>query len=269
MWSPPVGISGNSTGIAAQFRPTPRGARFYSGSVDKSLCFLLACALEPASGLAGAGDLAAAPVGPAVAEQVHRLAADAGQRALPGARVEVEVGALNPRLRLAPCERVEPYLPAGAKPWGRTRVGLRCLQGPTRWNVYLPVTVKVFGRALVAAAPLPAGTVLAAADLREQEVDYAAATGRVITHAAAALGRALARPLAAGEALRQTDLRARQYFAAGQTVRLVAVGKGYQVSGEGQALSPGMEGRPVRVRTDSGRVVTGIAVAEHRVEIAL
>jgi flagella basal body P-ring formation protein FlgA len=47
------------------------------------------------------------------------------------------------------------------------------------------------------------------------------------------------------------------------------VGSGYQVSGEGQALTPGLEGQTVRVRTDSGRVVTGQAVADHRVEIPL
>lgn len=219
--------------------------------------------------LAGSAQAAGSELAAPLQQQVQQLATDAGRRALPGMRVEVEVGQLDARLRLAPCQRVEPYLPAGARPWGRTRVGLRCLQGTTRWNVYLPVTVKAFGRALVAAAALPAGTVLAAQDLREEEVDFAAGPGNAIADAAAAVGRALARPLAAGEPLHATDLKARQYFAAGQTVQVVAVGDGYQVSSEGQALSPGLEGRPVRVRTDSGRVVSGVAVAENRVEIAL
>jgi flagella basal body P-ring formation protein FlgA len=83
------------------------------------------------------------------------------------------------------------------------------------------------------------------------------------------VGRVLARLLAAGQALRQTDLKSRQWFAAGETVSLVAVGPGYSVSGEGQALTPGIEGQVVRVRTENGRVVTGQAVAEHRVEIPL
>ena len=59
------------------------------------------------------------------------------------ARIEIEPGQLDPRLKLTPCRRIEPYLPTGSTAWGRTRVGLRCLQGPTRWNVYLPVTVRV------------------------------------------------------------------------------------------------------------------------------
>lgn len=219
--------------------------------------------------VAGSAYAAGPELGAPLQQQVQQLATSAGQHAQPGTRVEVDVGELDPRLRLAPCQQVQPYLPPGARPWGRTRVGLRCLQGATHWNVYLPVTVKVFGRALVASAALPAGAVLTEQDLREEEVDFAAGPGSAVTDAASAVGRALARPLAAGEALRATDLKARQYFAVGQMVQVVAVGDGYQVSSEGQALSPGLEGRLVRVRTDSGRVVSGVAVAENRVEIAL
>ena len=65
-------------------------------------------------------------------------------------RVEVLVGQLDPRLRLAPCERIEPYLPPNTRLWGKSRIGLRCAQGPSHWNVFLPITVKAYGRALVA-----------------------------------------------------------------------------------------------------------------------
>lgn len=203
-------------------------------------------------------------------QQVLGLAQQAGARGAPGApRVEVEVGRLDPRLRLAPCARIEPYLPVGSRPWGRTRVGLRCVEGAVRWNVFLPVTVKVFGRGLVAAAALPAGAVLSEQDLREAEVDLAAGGSPALDRPPLALGRTLARGLAAGEALRQADLRARQFFQAGDTVQLVALGRGIQVAGEARAMEPGLEGRRVRVRTDSGRVVTGVAAAQRRVEVPL
>jgi flagella basal body P-ring formation protein FlgA len=275
--SDPPNISAKKPGNARQFAALDWPARSYSGSVDQSLRpslsrigLWLACVLVLAFARAHAEP--PAPTAPALglAEQVQRLAQDAGARSAgAGARVEVEVGQLDPRLRLAPCERIDPYLPAGSRPWGRTRVGLRCLQGPTHWNVFLPVTVKVYARALVATAALPAGAVLGLKDLREAEVDLAAGSSAAVTEPGLALGRSLVRPLAAGDALRQADLKARQYFAAGQTVQLVALGDGYQVSGEGQALTPGIEGQPTRVRTDSGRIVTGQPVAEHRVEIPL
>ena len=64
-------------------------------------------------------------------------------------------------------------------------------------------------------------------------------------------------------------LRRRRWFAAGDTVRLVAQGRGFSVSGEAQALGPGLEGQVVRVRTDSGRVLSGLAVGHNRVEVQL
>jgi flagella basal body P-ring formation protein FlgA len=73
----------------------------------------------------------------------------------------------------------------------------------------------------------------------------------------------------AGEDLRQNLLRARQWFAAGETVQLVAVGPGFSVQSEGQAITPGLDGSPVRVRTESGRIVTGLPVGERRVELRL
>jgi flagella basal body P-ring formation protein FlgA len=217
---------------------------------------------------AGAAD-APAPT-PAAAtdleQQVRQFALEAG--AMPGLRLEVQVGSLDPRLRLAPCERVEPYLPAGTRLWGRTRIGLRCTQGATPWNVYLPLTVKVFGRGLMAAATLPAGALLTSADVRAGEIDLAEGASPLLTPEAA-VGRTLARPLATGQTLRQADLRARQWFAAGDTVQITAIGPGFRVSGEGQALGPGFEGRTARVRTDSGRVVLGLPVAERRLEVGL
>ena len=88
-------------------------------------------------------------------------------------KMEVQVGALDSRLRLSPCARVEPYLPVGTRLWGRSRIGLRCLEGVTRWNVFLPVTVKAVGRAWVLRSNVNAGAVLTSADAVEAEVDWA------------------------------------------------------------------------------------------------
>jgi flagella basal body P-ring formation protein FlgA len=188
---------------------------------------------------------------------------------MPGTRVAVEVGRLDPRLKLAPCVQVQPYLPPNVKLWGAARIGLRCLSGPVRWNVYLPVKVSVHARGLVAAGPLSAGAPVTSADLREADIDLADGPGTAILDAADAIGRTVARPIAAGAALRSGDLKPRQWFAAGETVKIVAAGAGYAVSGEGQAMSPGLDGQAVRVRTESGRIVTGVAVADRQVALPL
>ena len=203
-------------------------------------------------------------------QQVRRLALDAVRPGTVGVkRIEVSVGALDPRLRLAPCQRVEPYLPNGVRLWGKTRIGLRCTAGPSAWNVYLPLTVKAYGRALVAAAALPAGAVLAAGDLTQAEVDLADDTSMAISESSAAVGRTLVHALLPGQSLRLAHLKLRQWFAAGETVTVLAQGAGFSVASVGQALTAGIEGQSARVRTEGGRVLIGMPVADNRMELPL
>ena len=227
---------------------------------------LLVCALLVATLPAKAEDAPALGVG--LVDQVRSLALD--KATAPGAgRVEVVVGQLDPRLHLAPCERIEPYLPPNVRLWGKSRIGLRCTQGRTAWNVYLPIVVKVWGRALVVPAGAAAGSVLADSDLADAEVDLAEEFTPVFVDKKLVVGRTLGQPLRPGQAVRQAHIKSRQWFAAGETVKVVAVGDGFALEGVGQALTNGIEGQPAKVRTESGHVVTGVATADRRLELTL
>lgn len=173
-------------------------------------------------------------------------------------RMEVEVGELDPRLRLAPCARIEPYLPAGSRLWGRSRLGLRCVEGATHWNVFLPVTVKAFGPAWVLTGNVSSGATLTQADAVQAEVDWAADRTSVLADPALWVGQVATRPLQAGQALRQAMVRLPNLFQAGAQVRVLAQGSGYVVSTGGQALSAGSSGQTVRVRMDNGKVISGV-----------
>ena len=186
-----------------------------------------------------------------------------------GVRVDVKVGKLDPRLKLAPCQHIDTYLPRGLPAWGATRIGLRCTQGPKLWNVSIPIQVSVYTQATVLKAALPAGTVLDASMLGQAEVDIAAAPGAAVPDPLLVVGRTLGRGLAAGATLRQSDLKARQFFAAGETVRVTAVGPGWQVVTEAQAVGAGIEGQGARVRTDGGRLLSVRPTGDHQVEVTL
>lgn len=233
---------------------------------DGLLGAAVAGALAMASADAPAQTSPQALPGEEIAQMARQAAKSAG---LEGARIEVELGELDPRLNLAPCQKVEPYLPTGVPALGHTRVGLRCVVGSKLWRVTLPVTVQVWSKALVTTEALAAGTVLGPQHVVSAEVDLTAAPGAAVTLEADAIGRSLSRSLAPGSALRVTDLKARQWFAAGETVRVSAAGPGWQVVVEGQAMNPGIEGQPVRVRTEGGRMVTGRPVADRLVEMRL
>jgi flagella basal body P-ring formation protein FlgA len=185
-------------------------------------------------------------------------------------RMEVSIGSLDSRLQLAPCGRVEPYLPAGTRLWGRTRIGLRCLDGVTKWNVFLPVTVKAYGKAWVVKGSLPSGTVLAAADLMQAEVDWADdAMNAVLSDPAQWLGQTTTRALVTGQALRQGMVRAPQVFQAGAQVRVMAQGVGFEITADGQAMTAGVVGQLARVRMDNGRVMSGVVLDTRTVKLEL
>jgi flagella basal body P-ring formation protein FlgA len=184
-------------------------------------------------------------------------------------RMEVSVGTLDSRLRLAPCAKVEPYLPVGARLWGHTRLGLRCVQGPTAWNVFLPVTVKAYGPAWVLTSNVAPGAKLSAEDATESEVDWAADKHPVMANPQSWVGYVASRQLVAGQALRQNMVRAPQLFRAGAQVKVTAQGPGYAVTSAGQAMSAAGAGDAVRIRMANGRIVGGIVGEDGTVEVAL
>lgn len=176
---------------------------------------------------------------------------------LPG-RVEVTVGALDERLKLASCSQVEPYVPRGSRLWGRASIGLKCLDAPG-WNVFLPVDIKVFGRALVASRPLFPGDSIGPADIREEEIELTRESGMLVTKLPQLDGKTASRMVGAGQVLKQDYFRAPPAVGAGDTVQLVYAGAGFSILTGGRALSNASVGQPVRVQTESGRVVQGIA----------
>jgi flagella basal body P-ring formation protein FlgA len=210
------------------------------------------------------------PWPPGALQQAEAVAAGLARARAPAqARIVVLPGSADPRLRLAPCNEVRAEPSPGAPAWGRTRVLLRCAAGPVAWRVALPLQVQVWAPAWLAAAPLGAGQALAEGALVPGVVDWAAAATPPLPLGAEPLGRTLARPLAAGEALREADLRARQWFVAGDTVQVTARGSGFAVQAEALALSAGIEGRPVRLKSANGRVFTATPVADRRAEVVL
>lgn len=177
-------------------------------------------------------------------------------------RPEVLIGSLDPRLQLAPCGRVEPYLPKGTQLWGRTRIGLKCVEGPVAWNVFLPVTVKAWGPAWVMKKTVQANATLQPGDAeRQNDVDWADARSPIVALPEHWQGMQAAFTLVPGQAIRQNAVRPPQAFSVGSEVRVVTAGIGFEMSATGQALSTGLVGQQARVKLGNGKVVSGVVQA--------
>ncbi|MCF8167352.1 MAG: flagellar basal body P-ring formation chaperone FlgA [Rhodoferax sp.] len=218
--------------------------------------------------------------GPALAQQAPELealaqrwvrdAVEASQGTMNAPlRMEISVGKLDSRLKLAPCGNIEAYLPTASRLWGSTRVGLRCVDGMSRWNVTLPVTVNAYGKAWVIRDQVLSGTPLNAANAVEAEVNWAQEAASVLADPAMWVGQVATRTLHTGQTLRAGMVKPAQAFQAGSSVRVVAQGTGFQISSEAQALSAGVVGQQARVRMENGRVTSGLVLDARTVRIEL
>ncbi len=184
-------------------------------------------------------------------------------------RMEVTVGALDSRVKLAACGNIEAYVPPGSRLWGRSRIGMRCVDGISRWNVTLPVTVRAMGEAWVVRNQVNSGASISESDVTRGEIDWAEEQSPVLADKTAWLGQTASRTLTTGQAMRQGMVRPAQVFQAGASVKIVAQGPGFQISSEAQALSAGVIGQQARVRMDNGRVASGTVLDMRTVKIDL
>jgi len=98
-------------------------------------------------------------------------------------------------------------------------------------------------------------------------VEWTRAAQGVVTAADQLDQRVLARPIASGQPIPLNSLRAPQAVGQGEPVRLVGRGNGFSISADGIALASAAAGQSVRVRTESGRILTGTARAGRLVEV--
>lgn len=182
-------------------------------------------------------------------------------------RLEASVGELDSRLQLARCNRAEPYLPPGTRLWGKTRLGVRCVDGPVKWNVFLPISIKAWGPAWVVKGQVASGAVISAEDVMEMDVDWAEESSPVLTSSARWLGQVATRNLNAGQTLREAMVKPAQAFQAGSHVRVIAQGVGFRIASDGQALTAGVVGQMARVQMDNGRVAIGRVIDNRTVRV--
>lgn len=185
---------------------------------------------------------------------------------LPG-KTTVTVAPAFPR-GLAACTTLEPFLPSGARLWGRTTVGVRCA-GERPWTIYLQAKLAVQATYYVAARQIAPGETLTAADLVARDGDLTLLPLAVITDAQQAVGATALTRVAAGLPLRRDLLKSAASVSIGQTVRVVASGQGFTISAEGSVLNNAAPGQQVRVRMAAGQIVTAIVKDAATVEIPL
>jgi flagellar basal body P-ring formation protein FlgA len=185
---------------------------------------------------------------------------------LPG-KVDITVAPAFPR-GLTSCTALAPFMPTGARMWGRTTVGVRCA-GERPWTIYLQARISLHATYYLAARAMAPGEVLTAADLVARDGDLTGLPQAIVTDPAQAVGSVTLMRVAGGMPLRRDMLKSASAISIGQTVRVVAAGDGFAISAEGSALNNASPGQQVRVKTANGQIISGIAKDGATVEIQL
>lgn len=207
-----------------------------------------------------------------IAEAVSGFAVEAGasRSTQTGDVYKVEIGALDARLRLAACDKeLAVYAPPGTRPVGNTTVGVRC-NGTRPWSLYVPVTIKLFGEAVVAARPLTGATVLTAQDIRLAQVELSAGAAGAMTDLQQVVGKVLRRPLLADAVVTADSLEEPRLVRRDEQVVLIAEGTGLEVRMQGRALADGVAGELIKVRNlGTKRVIEGIVMAPGLIRVRM
>jgi flagella basal body P-ring formation protein FlgA len=181
-----------------------------------------------------------------------------------GSDVTVTVAA--PEAALPPCTDPQPFLPGHDQPLlGRVTVGVRCGDGQTR---YLQARVTAIGRYWVAARDIPVGTLVTASMLEPRSGDLTALPRQAVLDENAAIGRVATRSLAHGSVIQSSQLQAPALIQRNRTVSVEAVGQGFRVVRQGEALQDGALGDTVRVRMGNRSVLTGVVAGPGVVKVS-
>lgn len=185
---------------------------------------------------------------------------------LPG-KVDITVSPAFPR-GLAACTTLEPFMPSGARLWGRMTVGVRCA-GERPWTIYLQARISLRATYYLAARAMAPGEVFTAADLVARDGDLTGLPQAIVTDPSQAVGSVSLVRIAGGMPLRRDMIKSASAVSIGQTVRVVAAGQGFAISAEGSAMNNASPGQQVRVKTANGQIISGIVKDGSTVEIQL
>lgn len=185
-------------------------------------------------------------------------------------RTEIEVNALDPRVRMPLCDtQLSSKLQSPAEPIGRVTVKVSC-EGSSPWTVYVPAQVHLYRTVVVITRPMQRGMVLDTGDVALRERDVSQLNLAYITDIDQAVGQKLARGMVQDQILGPVQLERAELVHKGDSVVISAQSSGISVRMPGEALADGGLDEQIRVRNEnSNRVVKARVTGPGQVEVSM
>ncbi len=209
------------------------------------------------------------------ADQIHQAAsrflrAFAAEQAASGYTVSHEIKALDSRLSLATCESA-PAVSFSGDPWNTTHPSLLvACEGSRPWRMFIPVSLEIRGKGLVAARPLARGERITKSALTTRAIELNSTLRNPIREADQLVGMEMRRGINTGTVFTADLLTAPEAIARGDHVVISAETGGFSVRSRGKALGSGSIGEQVLVENlSSARTVRARIIAPGQVKIPM
>lgn len=192
-------------------------------------------------------------------------------QSLQASKVEIKIGALDSRLRLAACDETLAFnlLDTNGN-GGNVNVQVVCNRAATasgRWTILVPALATVFRPVAIAGRPLQRGEQISAADVTTEIRDMSQYRQGYALEPELVVGKEVKYPLAKGEAFRTSVLGAPLVIKRGEEVSIEATLGAISVVTNGTATGDGRMGQQIRVKNNqSERIINARVVGPGKVQ---
>ena len=181
-------------------------------------------------------------------------------------RYEIEVRQLDPRLRLAHCDKELTASLESPRPVGRVTTKVRC-EGSSPWTVFVPAQVHLFRNVVTTIRPLKRDAIVTEQDVVMRERDVGQLGQGFLSDLDQAIGQKVLRPTVVDQIIAPTFLEQPQMVHKGDQVVITARSGSISVRMPGEALSDGTFNEQIRVRNlNSKRVIKANITGPGQVE---
>lgn len=186
---------------------------------------------------------------------VVRAATDELKRQAPES--DSEIAPLDPRLRLAACDRpLQAALPPNVSVGARVNVRVSCGGGPAQWSVTVPAVVSTETPVVIAVRAVASGTVIGADDLGVVTRKFPGTARCCTSDPEQLIGRVSRRSLQADQIVPLEAIETPPAIKRGEIVTVVAALPGVEIRSSGIALGDARPGENVRIRhSTSSKVI--------------
>lgn len=178
-------------------------------------------------------------------------------------RIDISVGNLDNRLRLASCAQPVEFINQDQTGLGgNISVKAQCDSGKV-WSVHVPAQVTIYREIAIAVRDITRGEVISHAHITTSPVNISSIRQAFLPEAESIVGKEAKRNISKGEPFKTALLDAPTAVKRGEIVTLESLAGSIKVSSAGTAMADGRVGQKIRVRNNSSeRIISGVVISQ-------